>query len=152
VKLFKKHDAYLIPTALAGATVVELANDPNSYLTPPQRAKAKLVGPRMAHMLELARKGGLKIAFGTDSGVSHHGDNAREFPLMVQAGFTPMQAIKAATVSASDHLQISDQVGTLEAGKQADIIAVDGNPLEHIEELLDVDFVMKGGKVYKNKD
>jgi imidazolonepropionase-like amidohydrolase len=150
--LFKKNDAYLIPTVLAGATVVELANDPKSFLTPPQRAKAKQVGPQMIHMLEIARKNGIKIAFGTDSGVSHHGDNAREFVLMVEAGFTPMQAIKSATVSAADHLQISDQVGTLEVGKQADIIAVSGNPLTQIEELLDVDFVMKGGKVYKNKD
>jgi len=151
VELFKQHDAYLIPTLLAGATVVEMAKDPNGFLPPPSRAKALKVGPHMIEMLRMAHEGGVKIAFGTDSGVSHHGDNAREFPLMVEAGMTPMEAIYAATIAAADHLQLSDQVGTLEAGKQADIIAVTGSPLEHIEELLDVDFVMKGGKVYKNQ-
>ncbi|PHR57638.1 MAG: Xaa-Pro dipeptidase [Robiginitomaculum sp.] len=150
--LFKKHDAYLIPTVLAGATVVALANDPKSFLPEASRVKARQVGPQSIEMLRIARKAGVKIAFGTDSGVSHHGDNAQEFVLMVEAGFTPMQAITSATVSASDHLQISDQTGTLEAGKQADLIAVGGSPLDDIKQLLDVDFVMKGGKVYKNKD
>ncbi len=150
--LFKKHDAYLVPTVLAGATVVEMANDPNSFLPKPSRDKAKQVGPQMINMLRIANEEGVKIAFGTDSGVSKHGENAKEFALMVEAGFTPMQAIKSATVIASDHLQISDQVGTLEPGKQADIIAVSGNPLDNIEELLDVDFVMKGAKIHKNED
>lgn len=149
--LFKKHDAYLVPTVLAGATVVEMANDPNSFLPPPSRAKAKQVGPQMIEMLRIARKSGVKIAFGTDTGVSKHGENAREFALMVEAGFTPMEAIKSATVMAADHLQISDQVGTLAVGKQADIIAVSSSPLDDIEQLLDVDFVMKNGIVYKDK-
>lgn len=151
-ELFKKYDAYLVPTVLAGATVVEMANDPNSFLPKPSRDKAKKVGPLMINMLRIARENGVKIAFGTDSGVSKHGENAREFALMIKAGFTPMQAIKSATVMASDHLQISDQVGTLEPGKQADIIAVSGNPLDNIEELLDVDFVMKGARIHKNKE
>jgi len=151
-QLFKKYDAYLVPTVLAGATVVEMANDQNSFLPKPSRDKAKQVGPQMINMLRIAQENGVKIAFGTDSGVSKHGENAREFVLMVEAGFTPMQAIKSATVMAADHLQISDQVGTLEPGKQADIIAVSGDPLDHIEELLDVDFVMKGAQIHKNKD
>jgi len=148
-RLFKKYHAYLVPTVLAGATVVEMANDPNSFLPKPSRDKAKQVGPQMINMLRIAQENGVKIAFGTDSGVSKHGENAREFALMVEAGFTPMQAIKSATVMAADHLQLSDEIGTLEAGKQADIIAVDGNPLDNIEELLDVDFVMKGAQIHK---
>ncbi len=150
--LFKKHDAYLVPTVLAGATVVEMANDPNSFLPKPSRDKAKQVGPQMINMLRIANEEGVKIAFGTDSGVSKHGENAKEFALMVEAGFTPMQAIKSATVIASRHLQLSDSIGTIEAGKQADIIAVSGNPLDNVEELLDVDFVMKGAKIHKNED
>ncbi len=152
IKLFKKYDAYLVPTVLAGATVVEMANDPNGFLPPPSRAKALKVGPRMIEMLRLAHESGVKIAFGTDSGVSRHGDNAREFPLMIKAGFTPMQAIRAATVVAAEHLQMADQVGTLESGKWADLIAVNASPLDNIDELLDVGFVMKGGKIYKNRD
>ncbi|PHS23285.1 MAG: Xaa-Pro dipeptidase [Robiginitomaculum sp.] len=149
IKLFKKYDAYLVPTVLAGATVVEMANDPNGFLPPPSRAKALKVGPQMINMLRMAHDGGVKVAFGTDSGVSHHGDNAREFPLMIEAGFTPMEAIRSATIVASEHLQMADQVGSLEKGKFADMIAVDSSPLDDINALLDVDFVMKGGKVYK---
>jgi imidazolonepropionase-like amidohydrolase len=92
------------------------------------------------------------IAFGTDSGVSRHGINAREFPLLVEAGLTPMEAITTATVNASAHLQMDADIGTIEAGKYADIIAVDTDPLEDISALLDVDFVMQGGVVYKNED
>mgnify|MGYP003633462518 FL=1 len=91
------------------------------------------------------------IAFGTDTGVSRHGDNAQEFPLLIEAGLTPMEAIVSATVTASEHLQMSDRIGTLEAGKFADIIAVDENPWEDISALLDVDFVMQGGTVHKNQ-
>ena len=149
IKLFKKYDAYLVPTVLAGATVVEMANDPDGFLPPPSRAKALKVGPQMIDMLRMAHEGGVNVAFGTDSGVSHHGDNAREFPLMVKAGFTPMEAIRSATIIASEHLQMDGQVGSLEKGKFADMIAVDSSPLDDINALLDVDFVMKGGKVYK---
>ncbi len=152
IKLFKKYDAYLVPTVLAGATVVEMAKDPDGFLPPPSRAKALEVGPQMISMLRMAHEGGVKIAYGTDSGVSKHGDNAREFALMIEAGFTPMEAISAATIIAAEHLQMADKIGSLEAGKQADIIAVGSSPLDDINELLDVDFVMKGGKVYKNKD
>jgi imidazolonepropionase-like amidohydrolase len=151
VALFKKHDAYLIPTVLAGATVVEMANDPDGFLPEPSRIKALEVGPQMLSMVRLAHDGGVKIAFGTDSGVSHHGDNAREFALMVKAGFTPMQAIRSATIVAAKHVQMADQVGSLEPGKYADMIAVKESPLDDITALERVGFVMKGGKVYKNK-
>lgn len=152
IKLFRKGGAYLVPTLLAGATVVDMAKDPNSYLLPPQREKALKVGPKMHDMAVKAKKGGVKIAFGTDTGVSKHGENAREFALMVAAGFTPMEAIKAATVNAADHLGKSDMIGTISPGKAADIIAVDEDPLADINALLDVDFVMKDGTAYKTPD
>jgi imidazolonepropionase-like amidohydrolase len=92
----------------------------------------------------------VKIAYGTDSGVSRHGTNAQEAVLMVAAGMSEMDAIKSATVNTADLLDMSSSIGTIETGKYADIIAVNSSPLEDIEQLLDVDFVMKGGKVYKN--
>lgn len=152
IKLFRKTGAYLVPTLLAGATVVDMAKDPNSHLLPPQREKALEVGPQMHDMAARAKKGGVKIAFGTDSGVSKHGDNAREFALMVAAGFTPMEAIRSATVAAADHLGKSDLIGSIAPGKAADIIAVDEDPLADVNALLDVDFVMKAGVAYKIPD
>jgi imidazolonepropionase-like amidohydrolase len=152
IKLFRKTGAYLVPTLLAGATVVEMAKDPNSHLLPPQRAKALEVGPLMHDMAARAKKGGVKIAFGTDSGVSRHGDNAKEFALMVAAGFTPMETIRSATVAAADHLGKSDLIGSIAPGKAADIIAVDKDPLSDVKALEDVDFVMKAGVAYKTPD
>lgn len=149
IALFRKTGAYLVPTILAGVTVGEWADDPKSWLTPPQRAKAKEVGPRILEMARRARQGGVKIAFGTDTGVSRHGDNAREFELMIKAGFTPMEAIRAATVAGADNLGKSAELGTIEPGKFGDLIAVSGDPLLNISELRDVDFVMKGGVAYK---
>ena len=93
---------------------------------------------------------GVNVAYGTDSGVSPHGTNAEEALLLVEAGMTEMEVLVAATINAADLIDMSDTIGTIEAGKFADIIAVDRSPLENIEELLDVDFVMKGGKVYKD--
>lgn len=150
IRLFKRNGAYLVPTLLAGATVVEWANDPNTFLLPPQRDKALQVGPKMHDMAARAIKGRVNIAFGTDSGVSKHGDNAQEFALLVAAGMTPMQAIRSATVVASEHLGQDEHFGTIKAGKFADIIAVDGDPLSDVTELEDVDFVMKEGIVYKS--
>ncbi|MEQ8749717.1 MAG: amidohydrolase family protein, partial [Amphiplicatus sp.] len=149
IRLFKRTGAYLVPTLLAGETVVEWANDPASFLLPPQRAKAKQVGPLMHAMARRAHKGGVKIAFGTDTGVSKHGENAREFALLVAAGMTPMEAIAAATVAAADHMGESSLIGSIEPGKAGDLIAVDGDPLADIRALEDVDFVMKEGVAYK---
>ena len=101
-------------------------------------------------VLSSAHKAGVNIAYGTDSGISRHGDNAKEAVLMVEAGMSEMDVIIAATINAADLIDMSDTLATIESGKFADIIAVDNSPLENIEELLDVDFVMKGGKVYKN--
>ena len=94
---------------------------------------------------------GVTIAFGTDTGVSKHGNNAKEFEYMVAAGMSETEAIIAATVTAAKHIELDDVIGTLEPGKYADLIGVDGDPREDITELMDVDFVMKGGIVYKDK-
>lgn len=147
IALFKKHNATLVPTVIAGVTVTGWVNE--DWLPEPSRKKAAIVGPLMLDMLTRARKGGVRVAFGTDTGVSPHGTNADEFTLMVKAGYSPEAAIMAATVTASEHVEMDTQIGTLEVGKFADIIAVDGDPLADIEELKDVDFVMKGGAVYK---
>lgn len=150
-RLFRQNDGVLVPTVLAGMTVAEWAEDPNTFLTPNQVAKARAVGPAMQDMARLAYENGVTIAFGTDSGVSAHGDNAKEFQYMVAAGMSPMEAIASATVVAAEHIQMSDKIGTLEPGKQADIIAVDEDPLADVAALMDVDFVMKGGVVYKHE-
>ena len=93
---------------------------------------------------------GVKIAFGTDSGVSAHGDNAQEFQLLVNSGMTPMQAIQSATVVAADLLFEQDRLGQITAGYAADIVAVDGNPVDDISLLENIAFVMKDGVIYKN--
>lgn len=146
--LFKKYDATLIPTVLAGMTVVDWAEN-KDWLPPNSAKKALEVGPQMQNMLTIAYENGVNIAFGTDTGVSAHGDNAQEFKYMIAAGMSEMEAITSATTIAAKHIGLDNKIGSLETGKQADLIAVDGNPLSDIEELLDVDFVMKGGVVYK---
>ncbi|MBT8473823.1 MAG: amidohydrolase family protein [Marinicaulis sp.] len=149
-RLFKRNNAYLVPTVLAGVTVAEIAEDPDSFFAPAVRDKAKLVGPQILEMTRRAHAAGVKIAFGTDTGVSKHGDNAREFSLLVEAGMTPMEAIRAATVVAAEHLGQDDIIGSIAPGKAADIVAVEGDSLADVTELQDIDFVMKGGVVYKD--
>ena len=149
IKLFKKTGAYLVPTLIAGETVKELALN-SDILSPAVKAKAIQVGGDMKGNLGKVYKAGVNIAFGTDSGVSRHGTNAQEAVLMFEAGMATMDIIKSATVNAADLLDMSASIGTIEAGKYADIIAVDGSPLEDIKALLDVGFVMKGGKVIKD--
>ncbi len=148
IKLFKETGAYLVPTLLAGKTVATMAVE-SDFMSPAIREKAIRVGNDMAESFEKAHKAGVSIAYGTDSGVSAHGRNAEEAVLMVAAGMSEMDVIVSATINAADLIDMSDSIGTIEAGKFADIIAVDASPLENIDELLDVDFVMKGGKVYK---
>jgi imidazolonepropionase-like amidohydrolase len=149
-RLFKEKGATLVPTVLAGMTVVGWAKNGN-FLPPNSAKKALEVGPQMQNMLRTAHENGVNIAFGTDTGVSAHGDNAQEFQYMLAAGMTPQEAITSATSIAAKHIEMDDKIGTLEAGKYADLIAVEGNPLDDINELLDVDFVMKGGIVYKGE-
>ena len=150
-KLMADNDVVLVPTVLAGATVVDWAT--NFDFLPPNSAKKALeVGPQMQDMLGIAYRNGVTIAFGTDTGVSPHGSNAQEFAIMKAAGMSETDMLRAATKVAAEHIEMADAIGTLEAGKHADIIAVDGNPLRDITVLEDVDFVMKGGVVYKSED
>ena len=149
IKLFRETGAYLVPTLLAGKTVANLAVEAD-FMSDAVKEKAIRVGTDMAGSFERAHKAGVNIAYGTDSGISPHGTNAEEALLMVEAGMNEMDVIIAATINAADLIDMSDDIGTIEAGKFADIIAVDDSPLDNIEQLLDVDFVMKGGKVYKN--
>jgi imidazolonepropionase-like amidohydrolase len=149
-KLFKETGAYLVPTLLAGDTVVKMAKNTN-MLPPAVAAKAIKVGTDMQGNFIKAYDAGVKIAFGTDSGISKHGTNADEALLMSEAGMPNAEVLVSATINAADLIGMSDQLGTIEVGKQADIIATNGSPIEDIKELLDVDFVMKGGKVHKNK-
>lgn len=149
IKLFKQHDAFLVPTLIAGATVAEEASRPDTWMPPAVKAKALQVGPNMLAMARRAHEAGVKIAFGTDSGVSHHGLNAREFSLLVKAGLTPLEAITAATVTASQNIGLASTVGTIAPGKSADLVAVRGDPLKDVSELERVSFVMKTGTVYK---
>jgi imidazolonepropionase-like amidohydrolase len=150
IELFKKHGTYLVPTIIAGKTVAEMAKKPGA-LHPSVRAKAARIGPLIQDAFRRAYAGGVKIAFGTDSGVSNHGENAREFVYMVEAGMPPGEAILSATRSAADLLGASDAMGSIQAGRFADVIAVAGDPLKDISELQRVVFVMKGGVVHKDR-
>ncbi|CAN1552818.1 HutI Imidazolonepropionase and related amidohydrolases [Caulobacteraceae bacterium] len=151
IKAFKAGGAYLVPTLMAGDFVAREAAKPDTFFTPAQRDKALLAGPRMLDMARRALAGGVKIAFGTDTGVSAHGDNAGEFALLVKAGMSPLDAIRSATIWAADHFGLLDQIGSLLPGKQADLIAVRGDPLTDVTVLTKVSFVMKGGVVYKSE-
>ncbi len=151
IKAFKAGGAYLVPTLMAGDFVAREAAKPDTFFTPAQRDKALLAGPRMLDMARRALAGGVKIAFGTDTGVSAHGDNAGEFALLVKAGMSPLDAIRSATIWAADHFGLLDQIGSLLPGKQADLIAVHGDPLTDVTVLTKVSFVMKGGVVYKSE-
>ena len=149
MRLFKSHNAWLVPTLMAGDYVARVAASPDNFFTPAQTAKALEAGPKMLDMARRAHEGGVRIAFGTDTGVSAHGDNAQEFALLVRAGLTPLEAIQAATVGAAEHLKISNEAGRLAAGMPADLIAVSGDPLSDVTELQRVRFVMKGGQVFR---
>lgn len=151
IRLFRREGTYLVPTLLAGDFVARVAASPGNFFTPAQTAKALEAGPRMLGMATLAHAGGVRIAFGTDSGVSAHGDNAQEFALLVQAGMTPLEAIQAATVVAAAHLRIADEAGRIAPGMPADIVAVAGDPLADVTALETMAFVMKGGVVYRDE-
>jgi imidazolonepropionase-like amidohydrolase len=151
MSLMKKHGTYYVPTILAGVTVAERAQE-DDYLPDIVRPKAAAIGPAINETFTRAYKAGVKIAFGTDSGVSPHGDNWREFVLMTDGGMPPMEAIQSATMEAAKLLNIEDRLGSIEKGKVADLVAVEGDPLEDISIMSDVRFVMKSGVVYKQQD
>ncbi len=149
IKLFLKTGAYLVPTlSTVNGYLERLAKDPNAY-APAVRAKIDWRIKITGENVRKAYPRGVKIAFGTDAGVSKHGRNADEFELLVKNGMPPMAAIKAATVNAADLLGLSRDIGTLEPGKTADIIAVTGDPLSDISVLKKMDFVMAKGNVVK---
>ncbi|MCH8488648.1 MAG: amidohydrolase family protein [Oceanicaulis sp.] len=147
IRLFRRNNAVLVPTVMAGEWVTLQAD--SGWMTPFQRAKALEVGPRMLDMLRQAHRGGVTIAFGTDSGVSAHGDNAREFELYVEAGLTPMEALRTATITAARHLGLEEETGRIAPGLAADIIALDADPLADISAVWQVGFVMARGEVHK---
>ena len=148
IDLFKRYGAWYVPTIIAGKWVEEKARV-DGFFPEVVRPKAAAIGPLIQDTFGRAYKAGVKIVFGTDSGVSAHGDNAWEFVYMVAAGMPPADAIRSATVSPAIVLGREDQQGAIEAGLVADIIAVPGNPLEDVGVLRDVRFVMKDGVVYK---
>lgn len=146
--LMKEMGTYYVPTISAGKYVVEKAAIPG-FFPPIVVPKALAVGPQIQTTFGKAYARGVKIAFGTDAGVFPHGDNGKEFIYMVEAGMKPMESIQSATKTTAELLRIYDSVGSIEAGKLADIVAVDGDPTEDISTMVNVKFVMKGGVVYK---
>jgi imidazolonepropionase-like amidohydrolase len=150
-KLFLKSGAYYVSTmSTVNGYKERLANNPHAY-EPAVLEKIKWRIGITGKSFRLAHQSGVKIAFGTDAGVSKHGRNADEFEYMVEFGMSPAEAIKAATVNAADLLGVSAVAGTLEAGKAADIIAVAGDPLKDVKVLKQVPFVMAAGKVFKQE-
>jgi imidazolonepropionase-like amidohydrolase len=152
LRLFRQSGAYYVPTlSTVNGYLERLAADPNAYppeVMPKIQWRISITG----QSLRRAVPAGVRIAFGTDAGVSKHGRNADEFALMVANGMTPMTAIEAATVNAADLLGLSAEIGTLEPGKRADIIAVDGDPLTDVSVLTSMDFVMRDGRVYRDEE
>jgi imidazolonepropionase-like amidohydrolase len=149
MQLMKKHGTFYVATISAGRWVFDRAQDPNFFPTL-VRPKALEVGPQIQRTFAKAYKAGVKIMFGTDTGVSAHGDNGREFQLMVEAGMPAMEAIRSATSVPAKFLGIDTRIGTVANGKVADLVAVPGDPLADITAMQRVNFVMKDGVVYKN--
>jgi imidazolonepropionase-like amidohydrolase len=150
IRLFKSSGAYYVPTlSTVNGYLERIAADPNAY-PPAVRAKIDYRISITGDALRKAVPAGVKIAFGTDAGVSKHGRNADEFEAMVRYGMTPAAAIQAATVNAADLLGLAKEVGTLEPGKRADVIAVTGDPLTDVTVLKRVGFVMANGVVRKD--
>jgi imidazolonepropionase-like amidohydrolase len=148
VELMKEHGTYYVPTLSAGIFVMQKAKVPG-FLPPSVAAKAMLVGPAMTATFQRAYAAGVKIAFGTDQGVAPHGENAKEFSYMVEAGMPAMKAIQSATLEGAKLLGVEKDLGTVEPGKFADLVAVPGDPLADIKLMTKVTFVMKAGVVYK---
>ncbi|TAM61337.1 MAG: amidohydrolase family protein [Rhodanobacter sp.] len=147
MKLMKQHGTWYVPTIIAGQYVMEKAKQ--GWYPPQVAAKAEQVGPVIMATAGKAYRAGVKIAFGTDAGVYPHGENAKEFQYMVQAGMPPMFVLQAATTHAAELLHKQDQFGEIAADRTADVIAVPGNPLNDITLMQKVSFVMKDGVIYK---
>ncbi len=148
MQAMKKHGTYYVPTIIAGK-FVEAKAKIDGFFPEIVRPKAAAVGPQIQKTFEQAYIAGVKIAFGTDSGVSPHGENAKEFEYMVEVGMPELEAIQSATIITAELLDVEDQLGAIESGMLADIIAVKSNPLVDITTLQNVSFVMKDGQVIK---
>jgi imidazolonepropionase-like amidohydrolase len=150
IELFKKHGAYYVPTIIAGKTVGDSVKVPG-YYHPLVVPKAIETSKQIAETFAKAYKAGVKVAFGTDAGVFPHGYNAKEFQYMVEGGMPMMEAIKSATIVNAEILGMKSELGSVEKGKLADIVAVEGDPLRDAKAMMNVVFVMKEGKIYKEK-
>lgn len=148
MRLMKKHGTYYVPTITAGRWVADKA-EIAGFFPEIVRPKAAEIGPLIQGTFARAWRSGVKIAFGTDSGVSEHGKNAKEFVYMVEAGMPAMQAIKSATSVAAKVLKQTEDLGSVQVGRYADLVAVSGDPLQDISLLQQVEFVMKGGQVHR---
>lgn len=149
IQLMKERGTYYVPTITAGAWVFDRSKE-EGFFPVVVRPKAAIIGPQIQGTFAKAYKAGVKILFGTDTGVSAHGQNAREFVLMVEAGMPAMEAIKSATVVSAKYLEIDDRLGSVEVGKVADLVAVPGDPLKDISVMQRVHFVMKEGVVHRS--
>jgi len=153
MRLFLEKDAWIIPTVYpitaVGDTPEKMQAGPFGNMPPPVMEKLLRLGRQPKDMTRLAREMGVRIALGTDSGVSPHGENANEFVEYVAIGMSEMEALMAGTVRAAEAGGIADSVGSLEPGKAADIVAMAVSPLDDIEAVLDVKFIMRDGVVFK---
>ncbi len=147
-QLMRERGTYLVPTIFLEEWIKE--NEGKIRLPEYALAKFKIVRPVHEQGVARAIRSGVKIAFGTDAAVYPHGMNAHEFAVLVRLGMTPLAAIQTATLNAADLLGLGDRIGAIEPGKLADLIAVEGNPLENVRTLENVRFVMRAGEVYRS--
>ena len=149
IRLMNEHHTFLVPTSYPLFWFEE--NAPKMHLPPWVTEKAAIIIPAAKKNMAAAFKSGVRVALGTDAGVYPHGQNGGEFWAMVTLGMSPVEALRAGTVNAADLMGLSDLIGSVSPGRLADIVAVEGNPLNDVSLLRHVQFVMKGGVVYKNE-
>jgi imidazolonepropionase-like amidohydrolase len=149
IALMKQKGTWYVPTISAGRWVFDRSQEPG-FFPEVVRPKAASIGPLIQGTFGRAWKAGVRILFGTDTGVSAHGDNAREFRFMVEAGMPPLEAIRAATIAPARFLEIDDRLGSVQVGKLADLVAVPGDPLADITAMERVHFVMKDGVIHRS--
>jgi len=150
IDLMIEHQTWYVPTISAGRFVAEKAAI-DGYFPPVVAAKAAAIGPLIEQTFARAHAAGVRIAFGTDCGVCPHGSNAGEFALMVEAGMSPADALRSATINAAELLGRAEDLGRIQPGFLADLVAVDGNPLESVEVLEQAQFVMRDGRVMRSR-
>ncbi|WP_317172283.1 amidohydrolase family protein [Hymenobacter sp. BRD67] len=148
IQLMAKNRTWYVPTIIAGKSVADTTRRHPDYFPPVIAVKALNIGSQIQATFGRAIKQNVRVAFGTDAGVYRHGKNALEFGYMTEAGMSPIEAIRTATVNAAELLGDAQNLGALEVGKYADVVAVDGDPLQDISTLTRPKFVMKGGQVY----